>query len=64
MDSNSNSDWNVVGTEVLPRSSESSSRPSTSPTEIQNAFVGLEHGVNISVHERSYIQCTYINLIS
>lgn len=57
IEANSNLEWNVVGAEILPRTAESSgSQPSTPPPETQSAFIGVEHGVNMSVHERSYIQ--------
>ncbi|KAF5307655.1 hypothetical protein FQR65_LT06710 [Abscondita terminalis] len=58
METNANLDWNVVGPDILPRVSETSSdsRPTTPPSETQSAFIGVEHGVNMSLHERSYIQ--------
>ncbi|KAL3269438.1 hypothetical protein HHI36_008508 [Cryptolaemus montrouzieri] len=67
IDTNINSDWNY-SSEVLTRQSESTnsggppsratnSRPSSPPLDSHGQFGNTEPSSNMSLHERSYIQC-------
>ncbi|KAK9879938.1 hypothetical protein WA026_008448 [Henosepilachna vigintioctopunctata] len=67
IDTNVNSDWNY-SSEVLNRQSESTnsvgpssrttnSRPSSPPLDSHSQFGNTEPSSNMSLHERSYIQC-------
>jgi hypothetical protein len=74
IDTNINSDWNY-SSDILTRHSEStnsggmssrstSSRPSSPPPDPHTPFISTEPSSNISLHERSYIQCRYIQRVS
>lgn len=69
IDTNINSEWNY-SSDILTRHSEStnsggmssrstSSRPSSPPPDTHTPFISTDPSSNMSLHERSYIQCEF-----